>query len=77
MEVLKFKGEKEYKEWLSWQSGAVKDKAKKFESKYPGVLPIVLVIDVDECGYCGGGEASHLFIPPSLESIINQIVGDP
>ncbi|AON96483.1 hypothetical protein ATV_gp03 [Bicaudavirus pozzuoliense] len=76
VEVLRFKDEKEYREWLSWQSGSVKDKASEYERRYPGTVPIVIELDVDTCPYCGGGEGTHIFIPPHLENIISQIVFD-
>ncbi|QJF12307.1 hypothetical protein QIT30_gp31 [Saccharolobus solfataricus rod-shaped virus 1] len=74
MKVLKFKDEKEYKEWLKSQSGYVQEKAERFSRKYPGVLPIIIVIDVDTCHSCSDGSC-HLFFPPWLEPILGQIVG--
>lgn len=79
MEILRFTNMKNYKEWLSWQSGNTKDKAYKYEKKYPGTIPIVLIVDIDE-GNCPDG-AVHIFVPPhlmdELEKLIDQAIWDP
>lgn len=73
MEILRFANEKEYKKWLKSQSGAVKDKAKQFEEKFPGVVPLIIITDVDTCHSCSDGGV-HIFLHPSLESVLDKII---
>ncbi|MCY0882329.1 MAG: hypothetical protein OWQ50_00570 [Acidianus infernus] len=74
MEILRFKTEEEYRDWLKWQSAHVKDKAKEYEKRYPNTVPIVVILTVDECQACWGEEATHVFLPPFLEDIVDKIV---
>ncbi|QJF12346.1 hypothetical protein ARV3_gp33 [Acidianus rod-shaped virus 3] len=73
MEILRFANEKEYKEWLKHQSASVAEKAMRFAKKYPGVLPIIIIADVDTCHQCLDG-VSHLFLPPYLGAILDQVI---
>lgn len=73
MEVIRFKDEKEFMEWLRHQSGHVQDKARSYLQRYPGTVPIVISIDFDTGAQCWGAGA-HIFVPPFLESAVDKIV---
>lgn len=73
MEIIKFKNPEEYLMWLDHRSGAVKDKAAEFEKKFPGVVPLIIVADVDTCYNCSDGGV-HIFLHPSLESVLDKII---
>jgi len=71
--ILKFKDQVEYQEWLSWQSWAVREKAKVFSQLWPGIIPIVVIVNVDE-SQSGEMAASHIFVHPVAEELIKWIV---
>jgi len=71
--ILKFKDIVEYQEWLSWQSWAVREKARIFSQLWPGIIPIVVIVDVDE-SQSGEAGASHIFVHPRAEGFLKWIV---
>jgi len=73
--IKRFLTKEAYEQWLSWQSLAVKEKARKFSELYGDVLPIVVKADVDSSQTGERGEA-HIFLHPQGEEFLKWAVID-
>jgi len=74
--IKRFESKEGYRTWLSWQSLAVKDKAKAFHEKYgKDILPIVIILGVD-ASQTGERGAAHIFLHPNAEEFLKWAVLD-
>ncbi|CAI44170.1 hypothetical protein ARV1_gp15 [Acidianus rod-shaped virus 1] len=73
MQIITFSNSEEYLKWLSHRSGAVAEKAAQFEQKYPGIIPVIVITNIDTSQNCDDGWV-HIFVHPSLLSEIDKII---
>ena len=71
--ILKFKDQVEYQEWLSWQSWAVREKARIFSQLWPDIIPTIISVDIDE-SQTGEAGAGHIFLHPAGEELLKWVV---
>jgi hypothetical protein len=73
MRTKTFRTEDEYVKWLSHESMAVQEKARKFAEQFGNSLPVILVVDTDT-SQTGESAACHIFIKNSTDLV--EFLGD-